>query len=59
MKIANIELFKNQNGTISILDMNTDDCCAFPVELIPTIIKALNILYKESNKSSDIIYDED
>lgn len=61
MKIANIEIFKNKGGTISM--QNTEDNysepCAFPVELIPTIIKALQIVYEKSNKSSDIIYDEE
>lgn len=61
MKIANVEIFKNKGGTISMsnTDDNYSEPCAFPVEMIPTIIKALNIIYEESNKSSDIIYDEE
>ena len=44
---------------MSNTDDNYSEPCAFPVEMIPTIIKALNIIYEESNKSSDIIYDEE
>ena len=61
MKFANIEVFKNGIGTVTIReDDNLDDCYIyFPIELIPTLIDCLNIIYKDSNGKSEILEDDD
>ena len=61
MKVASIEIFKNNGGTVTIcnndvLDYNT---ISFPIEMIPTVIDCLNIVYKENNGKSEILEDED
>ena len=61
MRIADIEIFKNLGGTISIRELNspTDGVIAFPIELIPSIVDMLHIIYNQNNGKSDIIPDEE
>lgn len=58
MKIAEIEIYKNEAGTLSIHDENFNGFVSFPIEMIPTIIKGLKIIYEENNHQSDIKEDE-
>ena len=61
MKFANIEVFINNCGTISIRNNDLFDynIVSFPVELIPTLIDCLNVIYKENNGKSEIVEDDD
>ena len=62
MKIANIKVYKNLDGTVSIRDIQSlDDSSSlivFPIEMIPTISKALSIIYAKNNGQSDILYQD-
>ena len=60
MKIAHIEIYKNTAGTVTIIDNSSmdDGYIVFPIEMIPTISKALYLIYEKSNKQSDIIFGE-
>ncbi len=61
MRIADIEIFKNLGGTISMRKLNspTDGVIAFPIELIPSIVDMLHTIYNQNNGRSDIIPDEE
>ena len=61
MKFANIEVFKNKGGTVTIYNSDLLDynSVSLPIELIPTLIDCLNIIYKDSNGKSEIQEDED
>ena len=61
MRIADIEIFKNLGGTVSIREHNspTDGVIAFPIELIPSIVDMLHIIYSQNGGKSDIIPEEE
>lgn len=60
MKIAHIEIFRNTDGTVTISDAYSldDNRVVFPIEMIPTISKALSIIYDKSNGQSEIIFED-
>lgn len=63
-KFANIEVFENDNGTLSIIDnidiYQTGDkgLVVMPIELIPTLIKCLQKVYDEAGGSSKVIEEQ-
>ena len=61
MKTANIEIFKNANGTLTIKDDESfcNGFVSFPIELTPTIIEILQMVYNKNGGKSDIIPDEE
>ncbi len=61
MKTANIEIFKNLNGTLTIKDDGfiRNGSVSFPIELTPTIIEMLQMVYTQNRGKSDIIPDEE
>lgn len=61
MKIADIEIFKNANGTVSMRNTGSfdDSLLAFPIEIIPSITEALLIVYNQNGGKSEIILDEE
>ena len=61
MRIADIEIYKNMGGTTSMRDHNspTDGIISFPIELIPSIVDMLHIIYNQNGGESDIIPDEE
>lgn len=59
MKTANIEIFKNSDGTLTIKDDECNGFVSFPIELIPTIVDMLHIVYNQNGGKSDIIPDEE
>lgn len=61
MRIADIEIFKNSGGTVSVRELNslTDSVVSFPIELIPSIVDMLHTIYNQNGGKSDIIPDKE